>query len=110
MELIEWMLTIGGTIVAGTVIYIGQIIRNLPTDFVPRPQIDKRFSDLEMRMHDDNQQLQASMQDVERRTDRQLDKLDLKLDTLDSKLDRIFEKLGGKADAWRPGDQDRRGS
>lgn len=107
-DVLIWILGIAGTIVAGTVIYMGKVISDLPNAFVPRSQIDKRFRDLEERMHADSEHLYESMQHTERRTDRQLDKLDVKLDQAHAKLDLMFEKISSKADAWRPGDQERR--
>lgn len=84
MNWVEWVLGIVGVVISGTVVYMGQIISRLPETFVPRPQVDARFRELERRLHDD-------MISQERRTDKQLDKLD-------SKLDHIIAKLDGKAD------------
>ena len=80
----EWVLTIVGGVITGTVIYMGKVISELPERFVPRPQVNARFEALEARLHED-------MLSQERRTDKQLDKLD-------GKLDQILSKLDGKAD------------
>ena len=84
MGWIEWVLTIVGGVITGTVIYMGKVISSLGTEYMPRDQINERFGALEARLHED-------MVSQERRTDKQLDKLD-------SKLDQILDKLDNKAD------------
>ena len=80
----DWVLGIVGTVIAGTVIWMGRVISTLPQDYVPRSQMNMRFEAIEARIHED-------MSNQERRTDKQLDKLD-------SKLDQIIAKLDSKAD------------
>ena len=80
----DWVLGVVGSIIALTVIWTGRAIMALPTDYMPRAQINSRFEALEARLHED-------MVSQERRTDKQLDKLD-------AKLDQIIAKLDGKVD------------
>ena len=80
----DWVLGVVGSVIVGTVIWMGRIISTLPAEYMPRDQINSRFEALEARLHND-------MVDQERRTDKQLDKLD-------RKLDQILDKLDGKAD------------
>lgn len=84
MTAIEWILGIVGAVIVGAVGYIGKILASMPTEYVPRNQVDARFRDLEGRLHGD-------MVAQEQRSDRQFD-------TMNGKLDRIIDKLDNKAD------------
>jgi len=84
MTITEWFLTVSGIVMASVVAYIGKVVTSLPRDYVPRPQIDARFKDLENRIHED---IRAQESRVEKR-----------FDAIDSKLDKIMDKLDDKAD------------
>lgn len=84
MSWIEWTLGIAGSIIVISIAWISKEIANLPSHYVPRPQVDARFRDLESRLHGD-------MVAQEQRSDRQFD-------TMNGKLDRIIDKLDNKAD------------
>ena len=84
MTISDWLLTVSGVVLATLIAYVGRVVTNLPREYVPRPQVDQRFSELESRLHDD-------MRDQESRVDK-------RFDAIDSKLDKIMDKLDDKAD------------
>lgn len=84
MAITEWFLTVASVVVAALITYMGRVIAMLPKEYVPRPQVDARFRDLENRIHDD---IRAQESRVEKR-----------FDAIDSKLDKIMDKLDDKAD------------
>ena len=63
---------------------IGSKVADLPRDYVPRPQVDARFADLERR-------LENEMQAQEIRSDK-------RFDSVDTKLDKIIDRLESKVD------------
>lgn len=78
-DAMNWFLGIAGTVIAGTVIYMGKLFADLPKEYMPRAQIDARFDDLERRIHND-------MADQDRRNERQFDRLYKKLDEIHAEL------------------------
>ena len=75
MGWIEWVLTIVGGVITGTVIYMGKVISSLGTEYMPRDQINERFEKLEARIHND-------MGDQDRRNEKQFDRLWQKMDDM----------------------------
>lgn len=83
-EVMNWFLGIAGTVIAGTIVYMGKLFADLPKEYMPRQQIDERFRDLEDRIHND-------MGDQDRRNEKHFDRLY-------NKLDEMHSELKGKAD------------
>ena len=81
----EWVLGTVAAALAGAVVWVARIVSDLPQAYVPRPQVDARFRELEER-------LQAQLAAQESRSDRQFDKLDRKLDQIIVLLDRKADK------------------
>ena len=75
MGWIEWVLTIVGGVITGTVIYMGKVISSLGTEYMPRDQINERFEKLEARIHND-------MGGQDRRNEKQFDRLWQKMDDM----------------------------
>jgi hypothetical protein len=96
MDLIEWAMGIAAVIIAGTIIYLGKVLNGLPNIYMPREQIERRFRDLEDRIHDD-------MAGQDRRNEKHFDRLY-------NKIDEVLQELKSKADKsdWQPGDPERR--
>jgi len=84
MTIADWFLTVSGVVLATLIAYVGRAMANMPREYVPRPQVDQRFAELESRLHDD-------MRDQENRVEK-------RFDSIDSKLDKIMDKLDDKAD------------
>ena len=75
MGWIDWLLGIFGTIIAGSVIYMGKLLSEWPKVYMPRDQIERRFQDLESRIHND-------MADQDRRNEKHFDRLWQKMDDM----------------------------
>ncbi|NBB81656.1 MAG: hypothetical protein GVY36_19810 [Verrucomicrobia bacterium] len=60
-------------------------VTDLGERFVPRPQIDKRFRELEQRLHSD-------MKAQEARSDKRFDKIDATLVRIEGKIDSKADK------------------
>lgn len=84
MTLVDVFFTVSGVVLATLIAYVGKVVSTLPREYVPRPQVDARFKDLESRIHND-------MRDQESRVEK-------RFDAIDSKLDKIMDKLDDKAD------------
>lgn len=84
MQFVEWVLGIVAALAVVAVGWIYTVVSSLPVRYVPRPQLDARFRDLEKRMHDD-------IIAQETRTDKRFDQIE-------AKLDRIIERLERKVD------------
>ena len=84
MGWIEWVLGIIASIITGTVIYMGRLFAELPKEYMPRDQIERRFEDLEARIHTD-------MASQDRRNEKHFDRLY-------AKVDEVLQELKSKAD------------
>ncbi len=84
MTISDLVLGVASIVMAAVITYVGRVVALLPKEYVPRPQVDERFRELESRIHDD---MSAQESRVEKR-----------FDMIDSKLDKIMDKLDDKAD------------
>lgn len=82
-----WLQSISAVVAAifvGAITWIGKVVVGLPRDYVPRDQIDARFSALKEEMHEE-------FAAQESRNNRGFDRLEVK-------IDQVLNKLDGKAD------------
>lgn len=84
-EVFVWFLGLVGTIVVGTIIYLGKVFNEMPNTYMPRAQIERRFRDLEDRIHDD-------MAGQDRRNEKHFDRLYSKLDEMHSEMKNKADK------------------
>lgn len=88
MDWTEWTLGIVGATIVGSLIWVAKILAGLPREYIPRSQVDRRFRDLEQRIHND-----MSSQDI--RNEKRLDKLE---HAMAQGFQRVIDKLDMKAD------------
>lgn len=84
MSLTEWFIWVAGIVFATVVAWIGKVMVGLPKEYMPRYQIEQKFSNFEKRMHDD--------------LNRQEVRAEKRFDKIDEALIKIMDKLDGKAD------------
>lgn len=84
MDLTEWFVWVFGIVFAGVITYIGRVMVTLPKEYMPRYQIEQKFSNFEKRIHDD--------------LNRQEIRAEKRFDKIDEALMKIMDKLDGKAD------------
>lgn len=86
-----WIVAGALTAILGVLAWFARAVISLPTEYMPRDQINKRFDDLRQYLHDELKSSETHSQD-------RFAQQDKRFDALEAKSDRIIEMLGGKAD------------
>ena len=90
-ELFLWGLGLLGTAVLATLGWVAKVLTQLPVNYVPRDQVNERFSKIQ-------EQFEASIKAMERDMEASEARSEKRFDRIDAYLERIVNKLDAKAD------------